>query len=158
MSVVVLGTEVRKFELRIKEAHDTIRTPGTHEFENARQRAHENRHLIAPGVGTNLVLETLASLTVDSTSESCCRSKTFAMSRSKCAGTKAFSALGVLNRHSNRQFYVGSETLARRNSEADPSHSVAKNAFIMNTPATPAAPQEVTWGGQIISAIRGTNI
>ncbi len=30
-------------------------TPGTHEFENARQRAHENRHLIAPGVGTTLV-------------------------------------------------------------------------------------------------------
>jgi hypothetical protein len=30
---------------------------------------------------------------------------------------------------------------------------MAKKEFIPNTPPTPAAPQDVTWGGQIIIAI-----
>ena len=41
---------------------------------------------------------------------------------------------------------------------ADPTNSIAKNAFKPNTPNTLAAPQEVAWGFQIINAITGTNI
>ncbi len=42
--------------------------------------------------GSSGPLGTLASLNVDSTSESCCRSRKFAMSRSKCAGKSILCA------------------------------------------------------------------
>jgi len=55
--------------------------------------------------------------------------------------------------------YAGGYSLAAfRNNNADPTHSMTKNVLRTNTPNTPAAPQEITWSGQIINAITGTNI
>jgi len=47
--------------------------------------------------------------------------------------------------------------LAQRNSNAEPTKSAAKTALKPNTFTTPGA-QEVTAGGQIMSAITGTSI
>ena len=79
--------------------------------------------------------------------EKCCRHRNADGGSVRQAQANAFSALGVLNRHSSRQFYVGSEALARRNSKADPTHSVAKNPFSINVKPNPA-----------ICAITATNI
>ena len=70
---------------------------------------------------------------------------------------KAFYALGMLICYSSRRFYVGSVALARRYSNPDTTNSMAKNALRTNTPNTLGA-QEVAGGGQIISAITGTDI